>query len=554
MTKRIFRTIFTVAVTVFLASALLFMTALYDYFSGAELKQLGIQTSLAARGVENEGSAYFDGLEIENYRITWIGTDGSVLYDSASDANGMENHFQREEVKEALAEGYGTSSRYSPTLMQRYLYSAKRLSDGTVLRLSVAHNSLLLLTFGMIQPITVIFFLAVILSAVLASRLSKNIVKPFNSLDLDKPLDNDGYDELSPILRRIDAQQREIKRQSDALKRRKTEFDVMTSSMPEGIVLLDKKGEILSINRAAIRLFQTDADCVGRDIVTVCRNISLHEVLERAKDGKSAEASAEFGGRSYQLNANPVITEGEMRGTVLLMLDITEKEQAEQMRREFTANVSHELKTPLHTISGSAELIANGMVKQADIPNFAAKIYDEAQRMICLVEDIIRLSHLDEGAQDMTWQSVELLSLARSAADAVSDAAERAGVSVSLDGESVTVWGVSQLLESVIFNICDNAVKYNRPGGSVHVTVRPDGGRAVIRVSDTGIGISEEERERVFERFYRVDKSRSREIGGTGLGLSIVKHAVRLHGGEISLHSVPNEGTEITVTLKRQDI
>lgn len=407
MTKRIFRTVFVVAISIFIASAVLFMTVLYDYFSGIQQNQLRMQIDLASQGVEDEGLDYLKNLNIKDYRVTWIGTDGKVLYDSISEADEMENHFEREEVKEALSEGYGASSRYSSTLTQRYLYGAKRLPDGTVIRLSVTQNSLLILTLGMLQPIMIIFVIAIILSAFLASRLSKKIVKPLNELNLDKPLDNNGYDELSPLLRRIDTQQKEISRQSEELKQRQNELEVMTSAMSEGIILLNNRGTVLSINKAAAKLFGTDCFCIGEDIVSINRSLELAQLLNKAKNGEHSERVVELGCGQYQMMASPVISNNIVSGIVLLILDVTEKEKAEQLRREFTANVSHELKTPLHTISGSAELLANGMVKPEDIPIFLKRIYSEAQRMIQLVEDIIRLSHLDEGAEDMKWDMVD---------------------------------------------------------------------------------------------------------------------------------------------------
>lgn len=551
MTKRIFRTVFVVAISIFIASAVLFMTVLYDYFSGIQQNQLRMQIDLASQGVEDEGLDYLKNLNIKDYRVTWIGTDGKVLYDSISEADEMENHFEREEVKEALSEGYGASSRYSSTLTQRYLYGAKRLPDGTVIRLSVTQNSLLILTLGMLQPIMIIFVVAIILSAFLASRLSKKIVKPLNELNLDKPLDNNGYDELSPLLRRIDTQQKEISRQSEELKQRQNELEVMTSAMSEGIILLNNRGTVLSINKAAAKLFGTDCFCIGEDIVSINRSLELAQLLNKAKNGEHSERVVELGCGQYQMMASPVISNNIVSGIVLLILDVTEKEKAEQLRREFTANVSHELKTPLHTISGSAELLANGMVKPEDIPIFLKRIYSEAQRMIQLVEDIIRLSHLDEGAEDMKWDMVDLYAVAEETINSLADEAESNGIKFELYGETVLINGIRQLLQEIIYNLCDNAIKYNCRGGSVSVGIKNENEFAVLTITDTGIGIPAEHQERIFERFYRVDKSHSKEIGGTGLGLSIVKHAAKLHNAEIELHSIVNKGTEITIKFPK---
>lgn len=547
MTKRIFRAVFLASVGVFLASVVLFMTVLYDYFSAVQFDQLRIQTELASQGVANEGSEYFNGLEYPDYRITWIGGDGSVLYDSVSDSDSMENHFEREEIKEAFSAGYGESSRYSSTLTERYLYSAKRLSDGTVVRLSVAQKSMLTLTLGMLQPICVIFAAAIALSAFLAYRLSKKIVKPLNDLNLNEPLENEEYEELTPLFRRIDTQQKQIKSQKNELERKQSEFEAVTGGMAEGIILLNKKGVILSINRAAAKILGTDSLVIGEDILSVSQCSELAELLHKAENGEHSESVTEFGNGRYQIDASPIISNGEPIGTAVLLFDVTEKEKTEKMRREFSANVSHELKTPLHTISGCAELLSNGMVKAEDVADFSKQIYTEAKRMINLVDDIIKLSRLDESGDDMRRKNTDLFSVADSVVKTLAAEAKNAEISIELKGENVFIQGIPQLLESIIYNLCDNAIKYNRRGGSVSVTVKKDKDFAELSVADTGIGIPEEHLERIFERFYRVDKSHSKAIGGTGLGLSIVKHAARLHGAEIDIKSVVNTGTEVTV-------
>lgn len=547
MTKRIFRSICLAAIVVLIASIALFMGVLYDYFSGVQRGQLRMQTELAAHGVENEGMGYFEGLDAENYRITWIDTDGTVIYDSRSDTEDMENHMEREEIKEAFSNGVGESSRYSETLTERSFYSAMRLTDGTVLRLSIAQNTLFTLLLGMLQPICIIIIIALVLSLWLASRLSKKIVKPLNEVDLDDPLNNDCYDELSPLLRRISVQQKKIKRQSEQLKQKQTEFEAVTTNMKEGIVLLNSSGTVLAINRAAQKLIGADGSPVGQDILSVNRSLGLQEVWNRSIKGEFAEKTLEMGDGIYRLKSSPVLSEGKVSGVVLLLFDVTEKEKAEQMRREFTANVSHELKTPLHTISGCAELMSNGIVKKEDMTKFSSQIYNETQRMIRLVEDIIKLSHLDEGADDMKRETVDIYSMSQTVLDSLSSSAENAGVKLSLKGENAEVYGISQLLQGIVYNLCDNAIKYNKQGGSVTVTVEKDEQYVSLTVADTGIGIPPEHRERIFERFYRVDKSHSKEIGGTGLGLSIVKHAARLHNAEIKLDSTVGKGTAVTV-------
>lgn len=546
MTKRIFKSICIVAVSVFLSSVILFMGVLYDYFVSIQRRQLRMQTDLAAQGAANEGIAYFEGLDVTDYRITWIGTDGAVLYDSKSDSAEMENHLEREEIKQALSEGVGESSRYSITLLERSVYCARRLPDGTVLRLSIAQNTLLTLILGMMQPICSIFAIVLVVALVLASRLSKAIVKPLNELNLDDPLKNDGYDEMAPLLKRIATQQRQIRRQGEELRQKQSEFEAVTTGMAEGIVLLNKKKMILSINPAAMRLFGAEQSCKGRYLLSLNRSLELQELLQKAGDGEHTEMRMELDGGIYQLDASPVFSDGLVSGVVLLMLDVTEKEKAEQMRREFTANVSHELKTPLHTISGSAELMENGMVKQEDIPVFAGRIYSEAQRMIRLVEDIIRLSHLDEG-DNMKWEDIDLYMLAEETVQVLLPEAQTAGIRIDICGSSAIVYGVRQLLWSIVFNLCDNAIKYNHRDGSVLVTVESEENSVILAVADSGIGIPAKHQERIFERFYRVDKSHSKAIGGTGLGLSIVKHAAKFHNARIEVHSVVDRGTTIKV-------
>ncbi len=550
MTKRIFRSIFLVSISIFLIFVGSFTVVLYNNFSDVKLSQLKTQTNFVAQGVNHEGINYFDGLDDSDYRITWIDTDGTVLLDNEYDLTEMENHLQREEVKEAMSQGTGESTRYSNTLLERSIYYAQRLDDGTVIRLSEPQNTLLKLFLSMLWPIIIICIVAAFLSLLLALRLSKKIVKPLNELNLDEPLSNDGYDELSPLLRRINIQQQQIKRQSDELLQKQREFEAVTTGMTEGIVLLSSKRVILSINPAAMKLFGTDSSCVGKFILSVNRSPELQELLLKASNGKYAEKVIELADGKYQIDVSPIVSKGKVSGMVMLLLDVTEKEKIEQMRREFTANVSHELKTPLHTISGCAELMSNGMVKEKDMVNFSAQIYTEAQRMIRLVEDIIKLSHLDEGANDMEREEVNLYSLAKKTAESLAPVAEAADVKITVTGEDSFIIGIPQLLQGIIYNLCDNAIKYNHKGGSVTVSVKKDVKTVRLTVSDTGIGIPAEHQDRIFERFYRVDKSHSKEIGGTGLGLSIVKHAVKLHDANIELQSEPGLGTNITVSFK----
>ena len=551
MTKRIFRAICLVALAVFLASVTLIMGILYDYFSQVQQDQLRIEAGLAARGVEENGAAYFEGLDTQSYRITWIGADGTVLFDSDSDASTMENHLEREEVKQAMVSGYGHSARYSSTLMERLLYSAQRLEDGSVIRLAITQNSVLTIMLGLIQPVLLVSLVAVILALALASRVSKTVVRPLNELNLDEPLNNEGFDELSPLLRRIDSQQRQLKGQALELKQKKDEFLAVTSNMSEGLVLLNSSGTILSINNAALTILDADKSSVGQDILTVNRSLEMQKLLEEARTGQRSETKLCLTGREYQLDASPIISGGNIGGVALLLFDITERENAEQLRREFTANVSHELKTPLHSISGCAELMKNGMVKPEDTVRFAGQIYSEAQRLINLVEDIIRLSRLDEGAEDMQRERIDLYALSGSVMDSLRDEAKENKITMELCGGPAFIWGVRQLVSGMIYNLLDNAIKYNKADGSVKLSVSNEGEFSVVKVSDTGIGIPPEHQSRVFERFYRVDKSHSKEVGGTGLGLSIVKHSAMVHNAKIDLQSTPGKGTSITVRFPR---
>lgn len=549
MTKRIFGSVCLAAIAVFLASVILIMGVLYGYFSDVQQRQLKMQLELAAQGVANEQAAYFDGLQIRDYRITWIDADGTVLFDSEAPSAEMENHLEREEIKEALASGYGESRRYSATLMERSLYAAQRLSDGTLLRLSIVQSSVLTLLLGMLQPLCVVFIVAVLLSIMLAVRLSKSIVRPLNEMDLDHPLSNAEYDELAPLLRRIDSQQRQLGSQKARLAQKQNELDTIIGSMREGMLLLNERGKIVSINPAAARLLGSGQNPVGADMLTVSRNLDLHDILSKALQGEHRVQTVSLETGHYQISASPILDEEKVAGAALCFFDVTEKENAEQMRREFTANVSHELKTPLHSISGYAELLQNGLVKNEDIVPFAEKIYAEAQRMVRLVEDIISLSHLDEGAADMQWAEVDLYALAESAIASLAAEAQTAAVSMKLCGEHITLYGIPQLLHSIVYDLCDNAVKYNKPGGEVTVSLAKTAGAVLLSVRDTGIGIPADEQERIFERFYRVDKSRSKEVGGTGLGLSIVKHAAIIHGAGINVESAVGEGTTITVSF-----
>ena len=548
MTKKIFHSILLVAGAVLLASLFVITGALYEYFGIIQKKQLKDELGLAAVSVEQQGDDFLKRLSPDRYRITWINTQGNVIYDTRTDAESLENHADRTEIKQALKDGYGESIRYSSTLLEKTIYCAQRLTDGSVLRISISQATIGVLVMGIIQPILVVLITALALSGALAKRLSRRIVEPLNSLDLEHPLDNDSYEELSPLLNRINRQHNQITAQMRELKKRTDQFAQITASMNEGLVLLDNRGCILSINPAAIEIFGAEPSCVGRDFLSVDRSHDMSVAIQAAlKDGHS-EIHASRKGLIYQFDISRIAADGETAGVVILAFDITEKETAEQNRREFTANVSHELKTPLQGIIGSAELIENGMVKPEDMSRFVGHIRLEAQRLVTLIGDIIRLSQLDEGG-DMPRENVDLLSVASAAADDLLPSADGQGISIAVEGSPANVYGVKRLLYEIVYNLCDNAIKYNRQGGSVKIRTVSEGGFSSVTVSDTGIGIAPEYQNRIFERFFRVDKSHSKSSGGTGLGLSIVKHAVQYHHGKIELTSAPGKGTSITVSF-----
>ena len=548
MTKKIFQSILLVAGCILLASLLIIMGFLYDYFGGVEENQLRNELSLAAAAVEDGGTDYLSRLTADRCRLTWIAADGSVLYDTRTDAESLENHASRAEVSQALTTGTGESTRYSSTLMEKTMYYAQRLDDGTVLRISISRATVGMIAVGMIQPLLIVLIVALILSGLLARRMSRRIVDPLNSLDLEHPLDNDAYEELSPLLKRIHRQHVEIQTQLRELREKTDEFTQITGSMREGLILLDEHGSILSINAAAQTLFGADAQCVGRDFLTIERSHEISAAIQATVTDGHSEVRAERAGRVYQFDISCITSDGKLLGTVILAFDITEPEFAERNRREFTANVSHELKTPLQGIIGSAELIENGMVRPDDLPRFVGHIHAEAARLVTLIDDIIRLSQLDEG-NAMSTEPVDLLAVSQEAAENLHDAAAARDVTVSVTGQPSVIPGVRRLLYEVVYNLCDNAIKYNRGGGRVDVTVAADAGSSSITVADTGIGIAPEHQGRVFERFYRVDKSHSKASGGTGLGLSIVKHAVQYHHGRIELESTPGTGTTIRVVF-----
>ena len=552
MTRKIFQSMIAVVVSVLLLSLALITGVLYEHFESAMLDQMRTTASFVEQGVKEDGMKYLDEMSSSQCRITWIEADGTVNFDNRRDPGTMENHADRAEVKEALENESGTSIRRSSTLSEHTLYYAKRMQDGTVLRLAMSQRSVLFLMGGMISPVVFIFLAACALAGVLSYRVSKKIVKPLGSIDLQHPEQVETYDELSPFLQRIAAQNREIRSQMEEIRKQQQEFSMITENMSEGLFVVDRNYQILSYNRSAVRIFGMAPESVPENLLAVNRSEGFRSVVDSALKGRHAQENLELDGRVYQIIASPVCQQEDaldLVGAVILTLDVTEKEAQEQYRREFTANVSHELKTPLTSISGIAEIIRNGIVRPEDIPHFAGKIYDESQRLITLIGDIIKLSRLDENQVPMERESVDLLETARDVVQQLASVARKNGVTLVTNGSHGVVNGVRQVLGEMVYNLCENAVKYNRPGGRVWVDVRQAADHVELCVKDTGIGIPAAEQGRIFERFYRVDKSHSKAVGGTGLGLSIVKHGAALHHAAIHVDSEPGEGTAITLTF-----
>ena len=548
MTKKIFRSILVVATAVLLISLSVVTLVLYDHFENFTTAQLKSELSLAVKGVELSGKDYLENLSDDNFRITWVDENGEVLFDSKADAISMYNHIDREEISEAIDSGYGESARYSETLTQKMLYSAYRLTDGTVLRVATSVDSVFTLLLNALVPMIIIFACAVIISVLVARRMAKGIVKPLNKLDLEHPTENDTYEELSPILYKISKQHKEIGKQVKLLRQKTDEFEQIISSMNEGLILLDVHGMVLSMNQAAKRIFSVTDSKTNCDFLTIDRSIEMSKAVNDALNGKHSEFRAQKNGNEYQFDISRIESGGKTLGAVILGFDITDKAFAERNRQEFTANVSHELKTPLQSIIGSAELLENGLVKPEDTARFIGNIKNEATRLVSLINDIIRLSQLDENNAPLA-EEFDLADVAKEVADTLSSVAVKKNVTLEIKGECCMISGVRRYIYEIIYNLCDNAIRYNVDGGKVTVDIRKENGSTVICVDDTGIGIAPEHHARIFERFYRVDKSHSKETGGTGLGLSIVKHAVQYHGGKIEFQSEVGKGTKIRVII-----
>lgn len=542
MTKRIFRSIVIVATLVLFVCFGVTLGVLYSHYSDLQWQQLGNELTIAQNGLEQYGEDYLDALSKGSFRFTWIEKSGTVLHDTQTSYETMDNHADREEIKEAFAYGTGESQRYSNTLTTKMLYKAVKLQDGSVLRISAAQDSVLALLLEVLFPLVLIYVIAIAVSLMLARRMANRIVNPLNDLDLDNPLSCNTYDEISPLLHRIEKQNKQISAQVAQLKEKTDQFEQTTSSMSEGLVLLDSEGKILSINPAAARLFETSKACVGLDFLVVDRSQAMSGGVKQALAKQHCDFHITKHGSEYQIGISPIVSGNRLLGAVVLAFDVTEQVNAQRNRQEFTANVSHELKTPLQSILNSAQLLQSGLVKPEDVQKFTGYICSEAERLLQLINDIIRLSQLDESGE-FPQESVNLYAVTSQVLQTLLPAADSRNITVELLGEHTVITGVRQLAYELIYNLCDNAIRYNKDGGKVTVTV----GKDSITVKDTGIGIPKEHQARIFERFYRVDKSHSRETGGTGLGLSIVKHAAQQLGAIIELESEPNIGTTVIV-------
>ncbi|MEE0755894.1 sensor histidine kinase [Allofournierella sp.] len=552
MSKRIFKAMMAVTLTTLLVCMALFIAILFPYFETQLSDELRNELEYLAPNVERDGLGYLERLGDGQNRLTLIDADGTVLFDSDADPAQMENHADRPEVIQAIAEGAGESSRYSETLTEKTINCAILLENGQVLRISSTQYSSMALLASLTPSLLLVLIFAALVAVTIAYKLSQRLTKPLNEIDLEHPQVNQApYEELKPLLRRLHHQNRQIREQIQQLQAQKRQFTAITDNMREGFLVLDADGLVLSYNSSATRLLQPEKPLDGHNIRDLTDEPDFLESLHGAQEGEHVESLVPLHGRICQLFANPVYQESTLTGIVLVLLDVTEQQEREGLRREFSANVSHELKTPLTSIAGIAEIMKSGMIAPADVPHFAGKIYDESQRLIQLVRDIIRISQLDENNIHDTPVPVELKKCAARNLSLLESAADAADVTLHLEGEEAVIQAVPAILDEMVYNLCENAVKYNKPGGSVTVTVRSDAAHVTLEVADTGIGIAPEHHSRVFERFYRVDKSHSKEIGGTGLGLSIVKHGAAFHHAQVELESALDKGTTVRIIFPK---
>ncbi len=551
MNAKIFRSSFLTSILVLIVSFVLIFGILFDYFEFRLMSELKNEASYVSIAVENGGADYINNFKGSDKRITLIDVDGTVIADTSANASSLENHLNRQEIQEARKNGYGSSSRYSSTLTEKVVYYAVKLEDGSFLRISTTQNSVLTILLGLIQPLIVIVLIIMGISFFLSYRLSKSIVKPINELNLENPAKNQAYEELTPLLKKITAQKNTIDRQIKEARQKQEEFRLITENMNEGFLVIDIKGNVLTYNNAALRFLESE-DAKQVNVLSLNISKSFRKIVEKVIGGEKNENDLDVGAQKYRLIANPVVEGKKTLGAVIVIIDVTESAKREQLRREFTSNVSHELKTPLTSISGFAEMMKEGGTPDETVKDFSESIYDEAQRLITLVSDIIRISELDEGAFIDETESVDLYKLAEEIIRRLKPVADKRNIHFRLIGDRVSVLGTRKILDEMIYNLCDNAIKYNKDGGMVEVIVSGcDNGKTYFTVRDTGIGIPKSEQSRVFERFYRVDKSHSKQVGGTGLGLSIVKHGAAYHNAEITLESTVGEGTRITIEFNR---
>lgn len=544
MKKKLFKNILLSMIVTLTVCMSLMILVLNKNFVKIEIGQLAKEATLASSGVENDGESYLESINDPDYRITWLDSAGNVLYDTQVNSATMENHSSREEFKKAMNEGEGSSIRYSSTMLQQNIYYAVKLSDNTVLRVAETYDSVLFLTLRLLTPILWIYILAIAISGFLANYLAKRISKPINEIDLDHPLSKPSYEEIQPLLKRVDSQNKQIKKQMDDLHQKKKEFNSVTDNISEGLILLNKETEVVSINNAARQIFQTE------DQNVILSTEEIKDLIEKAKQGKEAETILRKDEAIIRVIANPIYSHSVFTGISILAFDVTNTYEAERTRKEFTANVSHELKTPLQTIMGSAELLQNHLVKQDDIPSFYEKIHQESSRMLTLIDDIIRLSQLDESSQ-VEENTLRINDSAKEAINSLKESAKKKNIQIQTNLNEAFIKANSRLIYEIIYNLIDNAIRYSNNDSSIEVSTYTDIHHAYLKVKDNGIGIPLEDQSRIFERFYRVDKSHSRATGGTGLGLSIVKHAVKLSHGTITLESELNKGSTFTVTFPK---
>ena len=551
MASKIFKSILTVAFIVLIATTVFVVDETYQSFTNSQSEVLEAETRILAYGLTKSGLSFLDGLDKSDYRITVIDHKGNVIYDnSGNDITAMDNHLNREEIIEAINTGHGNCIRRSTTLLEKAIYTAILLPDGNIIRLSSTYPSIIQILSMMVQPLLLVLISIAGISLLVAYHLTNRIVQPLNELNIDAPEEGEYYKEIRPIMNKISSQQKMINHDKEMLKRRRQEYETITANVSEGLILLSSDNSIVDINKAAEKILNTTEDSIGQELSSLPQHELFDEIVNEAQHSQRSSRKTSINGKRYNLEASPIISENEQIGTALLIFDDSYKEANEQFRKEFASNVSHELKTPLQTISGYAELLKDGLIKDEDRSNCADRIFIESQRMMHLVEDVIKLSHLDDESAVIHRERLDLYQLALQAVEVIRKQITN-GISISFEGQPSEVYGNKEMLESIIHNLCDNAVKYNRENGMIKVSVTNDGKNVFLKVEDNGIGIAEEDQERIFERFYRVDKSRSKAVGGTGLGLSIVKHACILNNGKITLQSKPGEGSTFTVTFPK---